>query len=258
MTSAPIIAMNRVSLNYRVHHQRSRSLKATAIAKLKQNDYADYYPALKLVDLDVNPGDTVALMGINGSGKSSLLKLVAGIFEPSSGAVKVGGRVVALLELGAGFASDLTGLENIFLNAALLGEPRERTQRNLESIVAFSELGHFIDSPLRHYSSGMFMRLGFAVAIHSAAQVLLLDEVLAVGDAGFQGKCFEAIQRKRAEGTTMVIVSHAPGTLEGLCNRGVVLHYGQVHFDGELTEAVDRYEKLWKHRPEPESGGAPG
>lgn len=240
------IQLKKVSLNYRVFHEHSHSLKATVISKLKKRDQVELFPALKAVDLEVSPGESVAVMGPNGSGKSTLLKLIAGIFGPSAGQVEVNGKIATLLELGAGFAPDLTGLENIYLNAALLGQSKKWTQDHFDDIVAFSELAHFIDSPLRHYSSGMYMRLGFSVAIFAKTDILLFDEVIAVGDAGFQAKCYDAIAQRRKNGACMLIVSHSPQTVKTLCDRGIVLNHGQIVFDGAIDSATQKYQNFFR------------
>lgn len=239
------IQLKKVSLNYRVFHERSHSLKAAVISKLKMRDHVELFPALKAVDLDVAPGESVAVMGPNGSGKSTLLKVIAGIFAPSAGQIKVTGPVSALLELGAGFAPDLTGLENIYLNAALLGQTKKWAQEHIADIIAFSELDHFIDSPLRHFSSGMYMRLGFSIAIFARTDILLFDEVIAVGDAGFQAKCYDAIAMRREQGTSMLIVSHSESTVKALCERGIVLNHGQVVFDGPIEKATKKYQEFF-------------
>lgn len=239
------ISMQGVSLNYRLLHQEEHSLKAAMISRIKLRHRVEYLPALRSVNMDIMPGQSVAVMGPNGSGKSTMLKLIANVFSPSAGTIIINGVVAALLELGAGFAHELTGLENIRLNAALLGQSEEWAEKNRDSIIAFSELGHFIDTPLRHYSSGMYMRLGFAVAIHTDADVFLFDEVIAVGDAGFQAKCRAAIEEKKENGATMMIVSHSPESLAGLCERGVVLNHGAIVFDGALDKAIRQYHIIY-------------
>ncbi len=241
--NSPIIEVESAFLNYRVFLQRSNSIKGALISRIKGGEHAEVFPAIKSLDLKVMHGESVAIMGRNGSGKSTLLKLIAGVFDPSAGHVRVSGKIAALLELGAGFSLDLTGIENIFLNAALLGQKKEVTQKKLQSIIDFSELGRFIDSPLRHYSSGMYMRLGFSVAIHSDVDIILLDEGVAVGDAGFQAKCYKALQEKRKRGATMLMVSHTPKVLKGLCQRGIILSHGQIIFDGEMGKAIWEYER---------------
>ena len=241
----PAVQLERVHVHYVVRHERAQSLKGTVLSKLRRADHAEVFPALKAVDLRIEPGEGVAVIGPNGSGKSTLLKVMAGIFAPSGGAVRVNGRLAALLELGAGFHLDLTGLENIFLGGALLGLSRRQVEERLPAIIAFAELDRFIDAPIRHYSAGMYMRLGFAVAVHSDADVLLFDEIIAVGDAAFQAKCYRKIADLHAQGKTLIVVSHAADTLRPLCDRGILLHHGVVRFDGPLDQCLAEYRGLW-------------
>jgi len=237
----PAISLENVHVHYVVHHERAQTLKGTVVGKLRRRDRAEIFPALKAVNLSVQPGEAVAIVGPNGSGKSTLLKVIAGIFDPSGGRVIRNGRVAALLELGAGFHLDLTGLENIYLGGALLGLSRRQVDDRLDAIVAFSQLDRFIDAPIRHYSAGMYMRLGFSVAVHSDCDILLFDEVIAVGDAAFQAKCYEKIAALRAQGKTMLVVSHAPETIRPLCRRGLLLNHGALAFDGPLEECLTQY-----------------
>ena len=200
--------------------------------------------ALDDVTLRIEPGEAVGIMGRNGAGKTSTLRVLAGIIPLQSGLAVCGGRVVSLLELGAGFGADFSGRENIHLNAALHGLDREEVEARIEPIVAFSELGDFIDVPVRTYSSGMFVRLGFAIAAHLDADVLLIDEVLAVGDEGFQHKCLARIEQQLAAGTTLVLVSHDAGTIEAVCKRVIVLDHGRVAFDGPVDAGVRAHRQL--------------
>jgi ABC-type polysaccharide/polyol phosphate transport system ATPase subunit len=199
--------------------------------------------ALRGVSLHVEPAEAVGLIGRNGSGKSTLLRLVAGIIKPTRGRVEVGGRVGSLLELGAGFHPDFTGRENVFLNGSIQGLRRSEIRERFDEIVAFAELEHAIDRPVRTYSSGMYMRLGFAVAAFLEADVLLLDEVFAVGDEAFQRKCFGRIAQFKQGGGTIVFVSHDAGAVERLCERAVLLKDGEVAFDGGTHEAIARYRR---------------
>ena len=246
MSGGIAVKFENVSLHYRVFHERGQSLKGTIISKLKRSDRFEIFPALRNISFEVKSGESVAIVGRNGSGKTTLLKLVANIFPPSAGRVIVNGKVAPLLELGAGFHPDLTGLENIYLNASLLGLTRRQVDERLQSIIEFSELGPFIDAPLRHYSSGMFMRLGFAVAVHVDPDVLLFDEVIAVGDQGFQKKCFEKIMEIRRRGKTMLVVSHVIDTLRHTCDRALLLDEGRIVAFGPLDEVAQRYAAIFR------------
>ena len=199
----------------------------------------------------VEPGEAVGLVGRNGSGKTTLLKLVSGIFKPTSGRIEAGGRVASLLELGAGFHPDFTGRENVYLNGSIYGLSRARVRELMDEIVAFAELERFIDLPVRTYSSGMYMRLGFSVAAHIEADVLLLDEVFAVGDEEFQRKCFGKIHEFKRRGGTIVFVSHDAQAVERLCDRAVLLKQGEVAFDGTTREAIARYRQLLADETQP-------
>ncbi|MGV1006993.1 MAG: ABC transporter ATP-binding protein [Dermatophilaceae bacterium] len=223
-------------------HRRATSLKERLVRR--EHGVKEDFWALRDVDLVVHRGETVGLTGPNGSGKSTLLKLLSGILRPSAGHVQTHGRVASLLELGAGFDGELTGRENIYLNSALLGVPRSETDRLFDDIVAFSELAEFIDNPVKHYSSGMYVRLGFAVAVHIDPDILIVDEVLAVGDAAFQKKCLDRIREFQQEGKTILFVSHSPGQVTSLCTRAVLLSRGRVLYDGEPQEAVKRLHEL--------------
>ncbi|MDF2506654.1 MAG: transporter ATP-binding protein [Microbacterium sp.] len=200
--------------------------------------HREQFTAVSDVDLVIKAGTTVGLLGPNGSGKSTLLKLIGGIVSPSSGEVLTRGRMAALLELGAGFHPDLSGRENVYLNASIMGMSRADTDRRFTEIVEFSGIGDFIDTQVKFYSSGMFVRLAFAVAVHTDPDVLLVDEVLAVGDEAFQRKCMERIARFRQEGRTIILVSHSAAQVAELCERGIVLKDGAVIFDGETNDAI--------------------
>ena len=191
------------------------------------------------LDLDLPRGAIHALVGPNGSGKSTLLKVIGGIIRPSSGQVLRRGRVAALLELGAGFHPDLTGRENVFLNAAILGLSRDETEAKFDEIVEFSEISEFIDSQVKFYSSGMYVRLAFAIAVHVDPDILLVDEVLAVGDEQFQKKCMDKIAEFQRDGRTIVFVSHSADQVESLCDRAVVLSHGKLVYDGDTGGAIE-------------------
>jgi ABC-type polysaccharide/polyol phosphate transport system ATPase subunit len=201
----------------------------------------EVFRALKQVSFRLERGASMAVVGSNGAGKSTLLSLVAGLAEPSEGRVTVNGRVAALLELGSGFHPDLTGAENLRLNASLLGLSRKRTGEMEDRIVEFSGIGEFIDQPLRTYSSGMIMRLAFSVAIHVDPDILIIDEVLAVGDQNFQVKCFDKIAELKSAGKTLLFVSHSSGLVRQLCERALWLQQGEVMMDGVAAEVIDAY-----------------
>ena len=194
--------------------------------------------ALDDVSFAIEPGTTVGLLGHNGSGKSTLLKCVAGILRPSAGEIRTRGRVAALLELGAGFNPELTGRENIFMNASILGLTRRETERIFDDIVAFAELERFIDMQVRHYSSGMYVRLGFAVAVNVEPDILLVDEVLSVGDEGFQRKCLDRVAKFQRDGRTILVVTHAAELVRSVCDRAIVLDHGRLVADTAPGEAV--------------------
>lgn len=212
--------------------------------------------ALRDVSFEIARGETVGLIGPNGSGKSTALKLVSRILEPTSGRIQVDGRVGALLELGAGFHPDLTGRENIHLNASILGLSRAQIRRVLDDIIAFAELERFIDVPVKHYSSGMYVRLGFSVAVHTDPEILLVDEVLAVGDAPFQRKCLDRIGQLRRRGVTILFVSHSMDTVRSICSRVLWLDHGELVIDGSTEAAIARYlDRSWAAAGQPGVGG---
>jgi ABC-2 type transport system ATP-binding protein len=205
---------------------------------------AEPFQALRDVDLEIPAGQTVGLIGHNGSGKSTLLKILTGILRPTTGTVEVNGRVSSLLELGAGFNGELSGRDNIYLNASLLGLSRKETDGLFDSIVEFSELEEFIDNPVKHYSSGMYVRLGFAVAVHVDPDILLVDEVLAVGDEAFARKCLDKIAEFQREGRTILFVTHSLNLVDEICDRGIVLDRGRVVFDGDPQFATGTLRAL--------------
>ena len=236
------IVVERVSQRFRVSAQHQRTLKDLVVARGRLARTEVW--ALRDVSLRAEPGEALALVGRNGSGKTTLLRLLAGIFRPTAGRVAVGGRVGSLLELGAGFHPDFTGRENVYLNGSIHGLSRARIREVMDEIVAFAELEQFIDLPVRTYSSGMFMRLGFSVAAHIQADVLLLDEVFAVGDEQFQRKCFGKIAEFKNRGGTILFVSHDAQAVERLCDRAVLLRAGEVAFDGSTRDAIAAYRRL--------------
>jgi len=242
------------SRRFRVHARDTRTLKELFVARGRTGGQDVW--ALRDVSLDVAAGEAVGLIGRNGSGKSTLLRLVAGIIKPTSGLVEAGGRVGSLLELGAGFHPDFTGRENVFLNGSIQGLRRGQIRERFDEIVAFAEIEDAIDRPVRTYSSGMTMRLGFAIAAFLDADVLLLDEVFAVGDESFQRKCFGVISRFKERGGTIVFVSHDAAAVERLCLRSVLLAGGEVAFDGPTHEAIVRYRRLLADDLDPAERGA--
>lgn len=232
-----IVRLEGVTKFFRVRKDNSLKDRIVHLGRLGKDHRQDFY-AVDDVSLEIEAGTTVGLLGANGSGKSTLLKLIGGIVSPSSGSVRTRGRMAALLELGAGFHPDLSGRENVFLNASILGLSRDQVEARFDDIVAFSGIGDFIDTAVKFYSSGMYVRLAFAVAVHTDPDILLVDEVLAVGDEAFQRKCMERIQLFREEGRTIILVSHSAQQVAELCDRGIVLSNGKVVFDGDTNEAI--------------------
>lgn len=226
---------------FRIYHDRTLSLKERLIFWNRQ-EHASVW-ALKGVSLEVPRGSTLALIGRNGSGKSTLLKVISRILYPTQGSIRVTGRLSTLLELGAGFHPDFSGRENIYLNGSILGLTRRQVKERFEGIVSFSELGRFIDSPVRTYSSGMYMRLGFSIAIHVDPDILLVDEVLAVGDLPFQQKCRARIQDLQRMGKTIILVTHDLRVVRELCSTAAWLDAGTVRMLGPSTEVADAYER---------------
>jgi len=245
---------------FKIRLSQSRSLKE-AILRRELPRSRDLW-ALRDVDLNIEPGEAFGIVGRNGSGKSTLLKLIAGIFAPTSGELAVGGRVGSLIEIGAGFHPDFTGVENVYLNAAIYGLKRGYVDEHLDEIIEFAELEQFKDAPVRTYSSGMYMRLGFSVAMHIQPDLLLLDEVLAVGDEAFQHKCFARIADYQRGGGTIVFVSHDAGSVERVCERAIMLEHGRVLEEGPAGEVVRAYHRRLVTGPAEaaaaRNGGEPG
>ena len=235
-SALPRIVINGVQKTYTLRH--THSFKESFVARLRRKRTSTSFTALNDINVTVHEGEAIALIGYNGSGKSTLLKLVSGVLRPDSGRVLTRGRVAGLIEVGAGFHPDLSGRENVYLNAAILGMAKEEIDARFDEIVAFSEIGEFIDTEVKHYSSGMFVRLAFAVAIHTELDILLVDEVLAVGDAPFREKCNAKIRELVAAGKTLFIVTHDLGMVSEICNRGIVLRQGELIFDGAMPEAI--------------------
>jgi len=243
-----------VGRRFRVNKHRNLTLKE-AILRPETRRSEEIW-ALRDVTFGIEPGESVGFVGRNGSGKTTLLRLIAGIFGPSTGRVEVDGTVGSLLELGAGFHPDFTGRENIYLSGSIYGLKRRYVRERLDEIVSFAELENFIDLPVRTYSSGMHMRLGFAVAVHVDADILLLDEVFAVGDEAFQRKCIGKILDFKERGGTVCFVSHSASAVERLCERALFLSHGRVEYDGPAPEAISRYHKSLALEESPEEVGA--
>jgi ABC-2 type transport system ATP-binding protein len=248
MKPGTIVAEN-VSRRFRVYPQRHVTLKEAIIRRRHLRPVEVW--ALRDVSFEISPGESVGFMGRNGSGKTTLLRLLAGVFRPTSGRLAVAGQVGSLLELGAGFHPDFTGRDNIYLSASIYGLRKHEVDRRLDSIVEFSELERFIDLPVRTYSAGMFMRLGFSIAVNVDTDILLLDEVFAVGDEAFQRKCVDRILEFKRQGKTIAFVSHSGAALERMCERAVLLQQGLVEYEGETSEAIRRYQELLADEEEP-------
>ncbi len=247
-----VIKFSKVSKRFILHHERARSFQDVMVSLFglrslsrrgvaMPNPSTEEFWALRDANFSIYKGESIGIVGENGSGKSTTLKLISRILEPTSGSVSVRGKVSALLELGTGFHPELTGRENIYLNGSLLGLSRKEMASRYQAVVDFSELAEFIDTPIKHYSSGMVMRLGFAIAINVDPDILLTDEVLAVGDEAFQRKCLEHIAELRKRGVTIVFVSHALEAIRSICQRAIWLDHGKVIADGPSGEVIDRY-----------------
>ena len=228
--------------------RKDNSLKERIVTFGRGRRFREDFFALKNISVDIEAGSTIGLIGHNGSGKSTLLKIIGGIISPSNGEVLSRGRVAALLELGAGFHPDLSGRENVYLNGSILGLSRAEIDERFDDIVEFSGIGDFIDSQVKFYSSGMYVRLAFAVAVHTDPDILLIDEVLSVGDEAFQKKCLDKIRSFQAEGRTIILVTHDLGIVPQLCDRAVLIHRGDLVFDGDPKAAVSLFRDLLEGR----------
>lgn len=238
------IRFENVVQRFRVIRERPDTLRET-FAHIFRNRTSYYnFDALKGVSFTIRDGEAVGVVGRNGSGKSTILKIIAGVYRPTAGTTTISGKVAALIELGAGFHPDLTGRENIVLNGLLLGLSKREIQRREEQITEFAELGEFIDSPVKQYSSGMYMRLGFAIATEVDPDILLIDEILAVGDAAFQQKCMARIDDFRRRGKSIVFVSHGAGDVRAICERALLIHEGLLVEDGPVDQVLARYEGI--------------
>jgi ABC-type polysaccharide/polyol phosphate transport system ATPase subunit len=254
MASHPVIVADHIWKSYRPRtHQIS--LRHEAAKLLKQpfqrspGDPSEVFWALQDVTFSVRAGESVALIGRNGSGKTTLLRVLCGITRPARGHSAVNGRFATLIALGAGFNFERTGRENIFLNAAIQGVQPKKITQFLDDIIEFAELGEFIDVPVKRYSSGMVTRLGFSIAVHILPEIIFIDEVLAVGDAAFQQKCIERILQMKAEGRTLMFVSHASDTVQELCERAIWLHQGRLRMDGPTAGVLDAYGSMLGTQP---------
>ena len=236
------IDVNHVTKTFKLYSDKPQTLKERLVRGWKNK--TEERVVLKDINIEIAKGETVALIGVNGSGKSTLLKLMTKIIYPNKGTLKTYGKLTSLLELGAGFHPDFTGRENIYFNAAIFGLTKKEIDDRLQSIIEFSELGDFIDSPVRTYSSGMYMRLAFSVAINVDAEILLIDEILAVGDQHFQDKCFAKLEELAKSKMTIVIVSHSLGVVQKLCKRAIWINNGEVAKDGACQEVIDEYLKV--------------
>ena len=235
------IEVKNMTKSFKLYSDKANTMKERIVRGWKSKP--EIRTVLKNINLNIKKGETVALIGVNGSGKSTLLKLMTKIIYPNKGTVKTNGKLTSLLELGAGFHPDFTGRENIYFNAAIFGLTKEDIDKRLNDIIEFSELGDFIDSPVRTYSSGMYMRLAFSVAINVDAEILLIDEILAVGDQHFQDKCFAKLEELAASDMTIVIVSHSLGPIKKLCKRAVWIRDGEIEEDGKADKVIDDYIK---------------
>lgn len=236
------IKVEHVDKSFNVYYDKTNTIKEKLL--FWNRSKRDVREILKDISLDINKGEVVGLIGINGSGKSTLLKLMTKIIYPNKGNLETDGKLTSLLELGAGFHPDFSGRENIYFNASIFGLTRKEIDKRLDAIIEFSELEGFIDNPVRTYSSGMYMRLAFSVAINVDAEILLIDEILSVGDQHFQEKCFQRIESLKKEGKTIVFVTHGMGAVERFCTRAVWLHEGSIKMDGEVKPVIEEYLRV--------------
>jgi ABC-2 type transport system ATP-binding protein len=246
-TRPVVVELEGVSKKFIVRKDNSLKERLVTLGRAGRRHREDFW-ALRDLTLSIEAGTTVGLIGHNGSGKSTLLKLIGGILDPTKGSIRNRGRIAALLELGAGFHPDLTGRENVYLNASILGMSRKETDEQLEAILAFADIGDFIDSQVKFYSSGMYVRLAFAVAVNTDPDILLVDEVLAVGDEAFQRKCLDKIREFQSEGRTIILVTHSLGQVTELCSRAILLNRGEIVADGDPREAVAAFRDILEGR----------
>ncbi|MFQ6792507.1 MAG: ABC transporter ATP-binding protein [Thomasclavelia sp.] len=241
MKSENAIEIRNMYKSFKLQYDKPSTLKERLVFFSKQKK--EYHEVLKDININIKKGETVALIGTNGSGKSTLLKLMTKIIYPNKGSIETVGKLTSLLELGAGFHPDFTGRENIYFNAAIFGLTRKEIDNRIDEIIAFSELGDFIDNPIRTYSSGMYMRLAFSIAINVDAEILLIDEILAVGDQHFQDKCFAKLEELKNSDKTIVIVSHSLDVVKKLCTRAIWIYKGEFRLDGDPIYVIDEYLK---------------
>ena len=234
------IKVSHVTKKFKIYYDKANTLKERLVFWKSKNKNEER-TVLEDINLEIKKGETVALIGTNGSGKSTLLKLMTKIIYPTKGRITTVGKLTSLLELGAGFHDDFTGRENIYFNASIFGLTKSEIDAKVDDIIAFSELEEFIDNPVRTYSSGMYMRLAFSVAINVNAEILLIDEILAVGDQHFQDKCFKKLEELKNSDKTIVIVSHSLDSIRKLCNRAIWIKDGHVKMDGEANSVIDKY-----------------
>ena len=234
------ISVENVEKSFKVYKDKGFTLKERILFFKSRNAYVKNN-ILKGISFDIEKGDILGIVGKNGSGKSTLLKLITKIIYPDSGNIKINGKVSSLIELGAGFHPDMSGRENIYINASVYGLTKKEIDSKLDTIIKFSELEEFIDSPIRTYSSGMYMRLAFSVAINVEADILLIDEILSVGDANFQAKCFRKMQELKKSGVTIIIVSHDLNTMKELCNKVIWIESGKIKESGDADTVISKY-----------------
>ncbi|MGD9602563.1 MAG: ABC transporter ATP-binding protein [Gammaproteobacteria bacterium] len=251
--TTPAVIFEHVSKKYRLTHFKQQSLKDQLTSRLARfNPFSAHtadkteedFWALNDVSFEIRPGECVGIIGPNGSGKSTTLKILSNVTQPTTGVARINGRLGALIEVGAGFHPELSGRENIFLNGSILGMSKAEIKAKFDSIVEFSEIAQFIDTPVKHYSSGMYVRLGFSIAIHNEPEVMLIDEILAVGDLGFQKKCFRKIEEFKHDGRTIVLVSHSMSQIQAVCERAILLQQGRLACDGHSDDVADMYIRL--------------
>lgn len=236
----PIIIFNNVTKDFSKNNQKT--FKEFLPALFMGEKTVDRFTALSNISFEINSGECVGIIGPNGSGKSTILKLIAGVMSPTSGNVSVHGKISPLIELGAGMHPELSGRENIYLNGSILGLKRKEIDKNIQSIIDFSEIQEFIDQPVKHYSSGMYMRLAFSIAIHVDPEILIVDEILAVGDTSFQAKCFAKMEEFKKRGVTIIFVSHSMAQVQSFCTRAIYINHHVVRHDGPPIDAVTKYQ----------------